>query len=300
MPRRREPTPLPDLSGRTALVTGASDGVGLEIARALAGAGAEVLMPVRNRVKGERAMERIRRTVPRARLVLRDLDLARLSSVRSLAAGLVAEARPLDLVVLNAGMVLLGDPRRHVSEDGFELHFQTNVLGHVALLRAAAPLLREGSRVAVQCSIAAAVGRLRWDDLQSTRGYTAFRAYSASKLALGLWGFELARRTASSGVRVAVCHPGVSPGTEIAPRIRDRVPAGIRDPAIARLGNSPADAAGPALLALTTDAPTGAFFGPSGLLGISGPPTERRPFRRLRSAADAARIRDVMVRMLDG
>src|SRR5689334_2564751 len=118
------PITLPDLSGRTAAVTGASDGVGVEIARGLAGAGAHVVLPVRGRAKGERAMARIRETHPAARLTLRDLDLARLDSVRALADALRSDRVPVDILVLNAGIVLLGDRERHVTEDGFELHFQ--------------------------------------------------------------------------------------------------------------------------------------------------------------------------------
>lgn len=197
------------LAGSTALVTGGSDGVGLEIVRMLADAGADVIMPVRNRAKGEAAIERIRETVRDARIVLHDLDLARLDSVDALTAGLREEAA-IDICVLNAGVVLLGDRRRHLTADGFELHFQTNFLGHAALIRGILPLLeRSRARVVVQTSIAAARARIDWNDLNGARRYSPYRAYAASKLALSLFGLELARR--SGRITVNLSHPGVVP-----------------------------------------------------------------------------------------
>ncbi|WP_378724096.1 SDR family NAD(P)-dependent oxidoreductase, partial [Microbacterium arthrosphaerae] len=265
---------LPDLRGRTALVTGASSGVGVEIARGLAAAGAALVLPVRDRVKGERAAQRIRASVPDPAVDLRELDLARLSSVRALADALRAERAPLDLLVLNAGIVLLGDPERHVSEDGFELHFQTNFLAHFALTTALLPLLRDRrARVVFQLSLAAGVSEIRWNDLQSARRYTPLRAYGASKVALGLFACELARRSAAEGggVTVALSHPGVVPDTGMAPALRERRAGGSSHALAQRLGHTPAQAAQTALLAAVAAvpaAPSGPnvappFFGPS-------------------------------------
>ena len=297
------PVEMPDLRGRTALVTGASDGVGVEIARGLAAAGAELVLPVRNRTKGERAIESIRSTVPDARLTLRDLDLARLETVRALADALGAERVPLDIVVLNAGIVLLGDPERHVSVDGFELHFQTNFLGHFALTTALLPLLHERrARVAVQLSLAAGVSRVPWDDLQSVRRYRPLRAYGGSKVALGLFGYELARRSRAqeSGVTVGFSHPGVVPGTAIAPAMRTRGGNGVGRALSERLGGTPAQAAQSALLAATApgENPPG-FFGPSGLFHFGGPAAPQRPYHRLADEADGARIWKLAERLLD-
>ena len=243
---------LPDLQGRTALVTGASDGVGVEIARGFAVAGADLVLPVRNPDKGGQAIDMIRAGAPDVGVSLRDLDLARLASVDALAAALRTERAALDIVVLNAGIVLLGDPERHVSADGFELHFQTNFLGHFALTTALLPLLQErGTRIVVQLSLAAAVARPDWNDLQSERRYSPLRAYGASKAALGLFAYELARRSAAEGwgISVQLSHPGVVPDTGIAPamRARQRSDAGRR--VAQRLGNTPAQAAQPALRA---------------------------------------------------
>jgi len=297
------PITLPDLSGRTAVVTGASDGVGVEIVRGLAGAGADVVLPVRNRAKGERAIARLRETQPDARLSLRDLDLGRLDSVAALADALRSERAPVDLLVLNAGIVLLGDPERHVTDDGFELHFQTNFLGHFALTTALLPVLRERrARVVVQCSLAAAVSRVDWGDLASARRYRPLRAYGASKVALGVFACELARRSATEdwGVSVQLSHPGVAPDTAIAPALRARAGKGLQRAVARYVGNTPAQAAEPALLASIAPATPGApdLFGPSGPLHFGGPAARQRSYRRISDPAAGARMWAVAEQLL--
>ncbi len=281
---------LPDLHARTAMVTGASDGVGLEIARALAAAGAEVLLPVRDRAKGERAAARIRQSVPDATLSLLDLDLARLASVHALVDMLHHEGAPIDHLVLNAGIVLLGDRERHRTEDGFELHFQTNFLGHAALTLGILPLLGAAhGRVVVQGSLAAGRGALNWDDLDAAKRYSPLRAYTASKIALGLFGCELARRgTARADLTVHLCHPGIAPDTAIAPARRARSQNGLVAGLVRRLGHTPAQAAQPALLAMATDAVPPAFFGPS--RRIAGPAVRQRPPANLIDRAAGRRL----------
>lgn len=285
-------TLIGDWIGKRALVTGASSGVGREIARALAAAGAYVLLPVRNRGRGEAAVRSILDSVPDAALQICDLDLADFGSVAALGEALRAEGLPIDLYVMNAGIIALGDAERRVSVDGHELHLQTNFLGHAALTRELMPLLRSGRvRVAVQLSLAAARGRL--DDLESVKKYSAWRAYAASKRAFGLWGVELARRSAAEkwGLGVNLCHPGVAPDTGIASEVRHKQGEGGGLAALARnLGNSPAQAAEPALRALAQDAAPGCFFVPGGRFGLSGAPRERVLFRSLRDAREARRM----------
>ncbi len=161
---------IPDLSGRLAVVTGGSDGIGLGIATRLAMAGAEVVLPVRNPRKGETAVARIRAQAPGVRVSLRELELSSLRSVRALGETLLEEGRPIHLLVNNAGVMT--PPARTVTEDGFELQFGTNHLGHAALAGLLLPLLREGrARVVSQVSVAAAGGRILWDDLNGERSY---------------------------------------------------------------------------------------------------------------------------------
>ncbi|MBL5974448.1 MAG: SDR family NAD(P)-dependent oxidoreductase [Candidatus Leucobacter sulfamidivorax] len=287
-------------AGRTALVTGGSDGIGLEIARWLALAGARVLLPVRNREKGERAAARIRESAPGARLELLDLDLARLDSVAALVSELRDAGEPIELAVLNAGIVQLGERRRSVTVDGFELAFQTNCLGHFALALGILPLLRAcGARIAVQGSVAAAGARLRWGDLQGAQRYGAFRAYRSSKLALGLFGVELARRSAAEGwgLGVQLCHPGIAPGSAIAPALRALLPPELVRTATAYLGNPPRQAALTALAALAAP-PTASprMFVPAGPFGLAGPPRERAPFAELERAGDARLLWELAAR----
>lgn len=278
---------MPDLTGRSALVTGASSGVGLEIARALAAAGARVILPVRDRGRGERAIAAIRETAPDAALALRDLDLARLDSVRALATTLLADAAPLDLYVMNAGIVMLGDPVRHLSPDGFELHFATNFLGHFALTLGILPLLG-GARIVSQSSGIVGLRDIDWNDVQVERRYGALKAYGSSKVALGLFAMELAR----TGMDVQLSHPGVAPDTGIAGTVRQRHTGGVMHRLATRLGNTPAEAAEPALLAATTVSPasTPTLFGPAGFGHVGGRAAPQRMFRHLLDPDGGRRI----------
>ncbi len=123
---------LPDLTGRLALVTGASDGVGFEIAARLARSGAEIIMPVRNPRKGADAAARTLARTPDARITVRTLDLSSLEPVVSLPDELLAEGRPIDIHINNAGVMT--PPARRLSADGYELQFATHHLGHFALV----------------------------------------------------------------------------------------------------------------------------------------------------------------------
>ncbi len=175
MPRRPVDISVPDLSGKRAVVTGGSDGIGLGLASRLAAAGAEVLLPVRNARKGEAAVALIRRENPRADVRLRDLDLSSLASVAALGEALRAEGGPIHILINNAGVMT--PPDRQTTADGFELQFGTNYLGHFALVGHLLPLLRAGrARVTSQLSIAANQNAINWDDLNWERSYHGMRA----------------------------------------------------------------------------------------------------------------------------
>jgi NAD(P)-dependent dehydrogenase (short-subunit alcohol dehydrogenase family) len=290
---------VPDLSGKRALVTGASDGVGLGLAARLAAAGAEVIMPVRNSGKGEAAAGKIREQHPRAVLSLRELDLSSLASVAALAAELLDENRPIHILVGNAGVMT--PPDRQVTADGFELQFGTNYLGHFALVGHLLPLLRAGrARVTSQISIAAARNTINWDDLNWERSYDGMKAYSQSKIAFGLFGLELDRRSRAGGWGITsnLAHPGVAATSllQARPEVgRARPTAGGRlIRALGRRGilvGTPETAMLPALYAATSpEARGGRLYGPAGFQHLSGPPGEQAVYSRLTSEEDARRI----------
>ncbi|MFD5831414.1 SDR family oxidoreductase [Lentzea sp. NPDC060358] len=305
MARKQFDIEIPDLSGRRAVVTGASDGMGLGIARRLAAAGAEVVLPVRNPRKGEAALAAIRRDVPSADVSLRALDLSSLASVAALSAALRQEGEPIHLLINNAGVMT--PPERQTTADGFELQFGTNHLGHFALVTGLLPLLRAGrARVTSQLSISANQNAINWGDLNWERSYNGGKAYSQSKIALGLFGLELARRSAAGGWGITsnLAHPGIAPTSLLAARpeiARSSDTLGVK---VIRFLSARGIVVGtvesaqlPALLAATSPQP-GVFFGPSGLAGLGGPPAEAELYRRLRSEEEARRVWEVSERLV--
>ncbi|WP_280423472.1 SDR family oxidoreductase [Nocardia carnea] len=299
MSRRPVDITVPGLSGKRALVTGASDGMGAVLAARLAAAGAEVIMPVRNPRKGEEAVARIRQRHPDARVSLRSLDLSSLASVADLGRTLREEGEPIHLLVNNAGVMT--PPDRQATADGFELQFGTNHLGHFALVGHILPLLSAGrARVTSQISIAARRGTINWDDLNWERRYDGERAYSQSKIAFGLFGLELDRRSKAHGWGITsnLSHPGVAPTGLLAARPelgRDRDTLRVRlIRALSARGillGTVDTAPLPALMAATDPtAEAGRLYGPSGPGHLGGPPAEQRLYPPLRSTADAARI----------
>ena len=299
MPRRTIDITIPNLSGRRAVITGASDGMGLRMAARLAAAGAEVVMPVRNAAKGKAAIDTISGLAPGADVTLRKLDLSSLQSVAALGETLREEGRPIHILINNAGV--MSPPSRQTTVDGFEVQFGTNYLGHFALVAGLLPMLRDGrARVTSQVSIAARRGNINWEDLNWERNYDAMRAYSQSKIAFGLFGLELARRSAAHGWGITsnLSHPGVAPTSLLAARpeldrskdtpqyrvIRWLSAHGI-------LTGTAETAALPALMAATDpNAKPGALYGPSGFGNLSGKPDEQKMHAPLRSVDDAARI----------
>lgn len=199
-------TDLPDQSGRTALVTGANSGLGLQTALALARHGARVLLACRDPARAEQALQRVRAAVPAATAELIALDLASLSSVERAAADVAGRTDRLDLLVDNAGVMAVP---RVLTEDGFERQLGTNHLGHYALTGRLLPLLlaAPAPRVVVVSSTAHRSGRIAFDDLMGERGYSRWGAYGQSKLANLLFAAELQRR-AGDRLLVAGAHPG--------------------------------------------------------------------------------------------
>jgi NAD(P)-dependent dehydrogenase (short-subunit alcohol dehydrogenase family) len=203
---------VPDLSGRYVVVTGANSGLGLGLAKRLAAAGADLVLAVRCRTKGETAIAEIRRAAPAAKLAIRHLDLSSLRSVAALGDKLGAAGRPIDLLVNNAGV--MSPPRRQETRDGFELQFGTNHLGHFALTGYLLPLLRaaESARVVTISSIAATQRNLDFADVKAQHDYRPMRSYGMAKLAQLMFAIELDRRSRLGGwgIMSNAAHPGLS------------------------------------------------------------------------------------------
>jgi len=294
---------LPDLTGLRAVVTGGSDGIGLRIATRLAAAGAELVLPVRNPTKGDAAIISIRSDAPDAVVTLGAMDLSSLDSVRTFAAGLLADGKPIHLLINNAGVMT--PPTRQTTADGFELQWGTNHLGHVALIGALLPLLRAGSaRITSQISVAANQGGINWDDLQWTSGYgNGMSAYAQSKIAFGQFGLELDRRSRAGGWGITsnLAHPGIAPTSLLAARAELGRTAATRGRGmvdlLSRIGlaGTPDSAALPALMAATTPDARGRLFGPTGFGGVGGRPGEVKLYSRLNRPEEASRVFDVSV-----
>ncbi len=280
---------IPDQHGRVAVVTGANSGLGLVTATELARRGARVVLAVRNTTAGDEAARRIGGDVE-----VRELDLASLASVRTFAAGLAADHPAIDLLVNNAGVVLLG-PRR-TSADGYELQFATNMLGHFALTGllldnlAAAPR----ARVVSLSSITHKRAHLNFDDLMSEHNYNAARVYGVSKLATTVFGLELDRRLRAGGSPIlsVLAHPGLT-RTNLTPRAwahRGRLGRLIASAGL--LATQPVEQGALPQLRAATDPGVrgGQFFGPAGRWETRGRVAEARFSREATDPAVGRRL----------
>lgn len=268
---------IPDLTGKLAVVTGATGGLGLETALALAGKGAEVVLAGRNPAKGADALARIRSTFPDALLRFESVDLASLADVAAFADRMLAEGRPIDILINNAGVMAL--PRRQTTVDGHEMQLGTNYLSHFALTARLLPLLTAGkARVVQLASIAHKGGRIRLDDLNYTQGYRAWPVYQQSKLAMLMFALELQRRSDARGwgLTSVAAHPGFARTDLIA-----NGPAqggGSLFGAVTRaleglVSHSASDGALPILMAATApDVTPGGYYGPQGFMDLKGQP----------------------------
>ena len=299
---RSTPLDIPDLTGKRTIITGASDGIGLQIALRLAQAGSELILPVRNPVKGAAAVQKILDVAPTVAISTRPFDLASLDSVAAFAEGIVADGLPVNYLINNAGVMT--PPTRQLTSDGFELQFGANYLGHFALVQRLMPVLRAGhARVTSQTSFAADGAEINWGDLQFENRYNSQKSYGQSKLALMMFALELDRRSKAGGwgIESNVVHPGIAVTNLLAAhpemgRSRDtglvRV---IR--LLSRLGLLVQTAEGgalPALYAATNaSAQHGGFYGPDGFQHLSGSAAEQEIYKSARSRGDAERLWEV-------
>jgi len=274
---------IPDLTGRRAVVTGATSGLGEATAVQLARHGAHVVLTARDPARGAQAAARVRAAAPDASVEVGALDLADLSSVRAFAAGVVGRhaPEPLDLLVNNAGVMAV-PARRTV--DGFELQMATNHLGPFALTGLLLPALlrRPGARVVTVSSFLHRFGSLRLGDLMSEQADDPWQAYFRSKLANLLFMRELGRRAAAAGVDLVstAAHPGWARTDlqHVGPRMTGRR-GGVAVARVANavMGQSAATGALPQLRAATDPGVrSGDYFGPRGLAEQRGLPRRVR------------------------
>ena len=198
-----------DLTGGVAVVTGATTGLGLETARALAAGGAEVVLCGRTKEKCAAAAGTISGTVGAAKLSSAVFDLADLPRVRAGAASILEQHPAIHLLINNAGVMFTPEGR---TAQGFETQFGTNHLGHFVLTNHLMPALRAGApaRIVNLSSAGHRNGQIRWDDPHfEAEPYDKFEAYGQSKTANILFSIELDRRLAGTGVRANAVHPGM-------------------------------------------------------------------------------------------
>jgi len=300
-----------DQSGRVAVVTGGNSGIGFETARMLAACGMTVVLACRDLAKADQAAAQIaagapsaspgpspgpgeRGAVERGAVATVRLDLASLASVRKAAAELMERYPRLDLLINNAGVMT---PPYGRTEDGFETQIGTNHLGHFAFTGLVLGLLLDvpGSRVVTVSSQGHRAGRINFDDLQSERRYSRFRAYGQSKLANLLFTFELQRRLAAAGAPTIAlaAHPGGARthlGRHV-PGIRQLMPTSRLESISSLVVQSAEMGALPTLRAATDpQARGGQYYGPGRITGLTGYPVLVGSSRRSKDVEVQARL----------
>ena len=281
---------IPNQSGRSVVITGASDGLGLEAARALARRGAHVVMAVRNEDKGRDAAATILDAQPGADLEVRKLDLLDLDSVTAFADDF---SGTIDVLINNAGIMA---PPRRLSPQGHESQFATNHLGHFALTGLLLKKLEQGRdpRVVSVSSLRHRRGKIHFDDLTGERGYNPNRYYNQSKFANLLFALELHRRLRAAGspVRSVAAHPGVS-ATNLVHSAS--APVRILSKPLVWLAFQAAEAGALPELYAATDprAEGGQYIGPDGRGEMKGHPTVVQPVETANDSETARRLWDL-------
>ncbi|WP_068058025.1 oxidoreductase [Nocardia xishanensis] len=291
---------IPDQRGRTAVVTGANGGLGLETARQLAAKGAHVVMAVRNQDKAAAAMEDIRTAAPGASLELVSLDLSAQASVHAAGEKIFGSHKRIDLLINNAGVMATGEAK---TVDGFEMQFGVDHLGHWTLTSLLLPsLLRTpGARVVTVTSTAHHMGRAVDPANPHLEGrYGPWRAYGQAKLANFHFGLGLQREFERAGVGTAslLAHPGLSNTNLQAVSVRESgggLTQRFSHWAAVHTGMSAPDGALPQLRAATDPAANGGeFYGP--MFVNNGPPVRKPIFRRIGMNSAIAKLWEVSER----
>ena len=273
---------IPDLTGKTAVVTGANGGLGFETAKRLAGAGAHVVMAARNQEKARGAFQLINEVYPDASIEIVELDLGSLASVEKAAKTITTRHPVVDILVNNAGLMALPERR---TEDGFEMQFGVNHLGHWALTSRLMPNLRaaDAARIVNVTSVAHhTLSQLDTENPHLEGEYEPWKAYGQSKLANYHFTLGLQRAFDEAGVSAMslMAHPGLTNSDLQSRTVREGGPGGSWETIAGRMGMSVPDGALPQIRAATDPAASGGeMYGPRFLM--AGAPVRRPVLRKI-------------------
>ncbi|MBL8981754.1 MAG: SDR family NAD(P)-dependent oxidoreductase [Gemmatimonadetes bacterium] len=239
--------PLPDLSGKVVLITGSTDGLGRDVARRIAAAGAQVLITGRSAPRGDSLVQEITRS-GKGSARFYQADLASLAEVRRLADAVLRDHKRLDILINNAGIGLVFDSTRKFSAEGYELHFAVNYLAHYLLTKRLLPLIVASAPSRIINVSSGSQTPLDFDDLMMSKGYNGGRGYAQSKLAQVLMTIDMAPDLERQGVRTYSLHPATTMATTMA-RALNVTPRSTIAEGVESVVN-----------AITTNEPTGTFF----------------------------------------
>ncbi len=283
-----------NLEGKRIIVTGGASGIGFSATEVLSSRGADLVIAVRNTVKGEKAAAKIKTKHPAASVTVMHLDLGDLTSVRQFATEFSSRFDRLDLLINNAGVMV---PPYSKTKDGFELQFGTNHLGHFALTAHLLPMLMATplSRIVTISSIAARRAKINFTNLDGSKGYSPMPFYRQSKLSNLLFAIELQHRlerAEASTISIA-CHPGISV-TNLLSRGSGKETGAVMKWVMGIVAQPAVKGALPTLYAAThPDLRGGEYIGPDGPGNTKGNPVLTNDAAKLFDPALAARLWDV-------
>ncbi len=239
--------PLPDMKGKVALVTGSTDGLGRDVARRLAAAGAHVLVTGRSTERGDSLVDEITKSGVGSAKFYR-ADLASLDEVRRLAEAVLRDNRRLDLLINNAGVGFVFDTSRKFSTEGYEMHFAVNYLAHYLLTKLLLPRIVASAPARIINVSSGSQTAIDFDDVMMTKGYNGGRGYAQSKLAQVMMTIDMAPALETQGVLTYSLHPATTMATTMARALNVRPRSTI------------AEGVESVVNAIITTEPTGSYF----------------------------------------